>query len=113
MQKKLKKVADKKPEPQKPQPFNERLQDLIDGKVEPPNEMVRYLLEKVKATKKEHDELTQNLTNAKNAIVNMERRMLIVQGANNSYIEDIRTWDKKIIKGDGKPEPEKKASGDA
>lgn len=99
-EKKLKKVDDLKQDPA------DRISDLVKGKVSPPNDVVKYLVEKLKATKEELDELVNSMNQARQAAAAMEKRVIQLQGAHNKYLEDIRNWDKRVVEDEAEPEPE-------
>lgn len=111
MERKLKNV--KKPDEAPAQNPAERLNDIIKGNVEPPNEVVKYLVEKLRATKDEIDELTNSLAQARNAVASMEKRLFSTSGAYNKYIEDIRNWDKQVVPEAVEPEAVEPAAEEA
>lgn len=75
--------------------FEKRLKDLLEGKEPSPNEFVSYMLDKVRAARAEFDDLRDAMQRARIALLNMERRQLVLQGEHNKYIADIMAWDKK------------------
>jgi hypothetical protein len=79
-----------------------RIKDLIDGREPPPNPFVEYMLDKLRVSRKEFDELGKNVQQTRAALEAMEKRLLVVQGEHNKYLEDIRVWDRKL---DEKGEP--------
>ncbi len=79
------------------QELEKRLNDLLEGKEPPPNKFVSYMLDKIRAARKEFDELRGAMQKARAALMSMERRQLVLQGEHNKYIEDIMVWDKKAV----------------
>ena len=71
-----------------------RVEALLEGKVPPPNEFAKYLIEKGRETR-------DNLRGLERTIVEMERKLaqyrqnlLRLQGSFTRSIEDIKNWDK-------------------
>lgn len=108
---KLKKVDNA--EEGSPQTQADRITDLIKGKVKPPNDVVKYLVEKLNANKDELDELVSSLNQARQAAASMEKRIIALQGAHNKYLEDIRNWDKRVVEDEAEPESEPEEASEA
>ncbi len=91
---------------------NSRMRDLLNGKREPPNKFVAYLIEKAKDASGEFMVVQKNAAHTRKTLQQNEDRLLELKGEYNKYIEDIRAWDKEVIDGEGSaPEaPEETAS---
>lgn len=74
----------------------QRLQGLVSGKIKPPNDFVAYLVQKIQKTRTEFIAVQQNIRELSIRTQQMKERALVLQGENNTYLEDIKHWDKKI-----------------
>lgn len=88
---------------------DERISKMLAGVIEPPNRFVAYLLEKLKKARTEYEQLQAQITQGRQVLAELERRLLVVQGEHNKYVEDVRAWDKQIDEN----EPEKTSQPDA
>lgn len=70
-----------------------RLQGMFAGNVEPPTELVAYFISKAKEIAQQGEQVQRQLTQARQAVIQLEARGRELAGAHAKYIEDIRHWD--------------------
>lgn len=82
----------------KQQELNQRMQELMSGQSQPPNEFVGYLLEKLKECRMEHDAVQRNIRELSQRLKQMEERALMLIGQHDKYVADIQQWDRPLEK---------------
>ena len=96
------------------QQIADRLNDLIEGKVKPPNPFVGYMIQKFTEARAAHIALQNNIQQGEQQLTAMKAEAQKLQGVIQNYIEDIRAWDKKSVEGEKVPEvPSDNAVSDA
>jgi hypothetical protein len=93
----------------------ERINKLISGRMEAPNEFITYLVNQVRQVIRESDAVNKELSRHEAAAEQLRMRRSELKGAHQKYIEDIRAFDKPepplgkpeaALKGDNeKPDP--------
>lgn len=76
---------------------DKRLAGLLQGKLEPPNEFVQYLIERFKDARAERDAVVRNVLQMKQRVEALEARRVELEGQSNGYLEDIKKWDKTLV----------------
>ena len=79
--------------------------DILSDKAKAPNEFVQYLADEIRGSRAEMAVLSEQLNQHRNAVQNLERATLQLQGAHNKYMEDIARWVEKAIKATSTPPP--------
>jgi len=74
---------------------DQRLEAMLTGKVNPPNQFAAYIVEKIRGVRIEREKLTFELENGKRLIASMERKLISLESSNNNYLDDLREWDVK------------------
>lgn len=87
----------------KRQEVTQRIQELLAGKVPPPNEFVAYMLTQVKNLRAEGEALNANIEQVERQLRQMHDRSRALQAAHDKYLQDIHQWDRPLNQG----EPEK------
>lgn len=78
----------------------QRILDMISGKTEPPNDAVKYLVDKVQKIRKEREQISKDIEILSKQATALNDRMNDLGAQSNGYIEDIlhfegKTSDKK------------------
>ena len=73
-----------------------RLRDLVSGKVEPPNEFVAYLIQKMIQARTEYIAVASSIQETTTRLAQMKERVVSLQAENNKYLDDIKAWDRKL-----------------
>jgi len=76
----------------------ERLNKMLAGKVEPPNEMVGYFVEQMRKIGSEADNVRKSLQQYRDMASQLESRAHELQGMQKKCVEDIQHWDKDDTK---------------
>jgi len=71
-----------------------RSASLVNGETNPPNEMVSYLVQRIRATRREHEQVTQQLQQLNAQLHSLQQRQANLEGDHNSHIADLQYWDK-------------------
>lgn len=72
----------------------ERVQRLVAGKMEPPNEFCAYLVQQIQQASAEADNVQKNLQQHRETAAKLENRAKELRGVINKYIQDVQQWDK-------------------
>jgi predicted nucleic acid-binding Zn-ribbon protein len=86
---------------------NQRLNDLLTGKVKPSSEVVDYFVKQMAALTRDFDQIEKQLNNAKQAMTQFENRAKEIRGAQAKCVRDIVHWDKKALEPKEETPPEK------
>ncbi len=73
-------------------PEQQLVDAFIEGKKKPPNEMVGYLIEKMKACRTEFGVVQQNIQNLGQQLQAQEARALELNAEFNAYFKDVQHW---------------------
>lgn len=82
---------------QKLRDLNERVTGLLNGSVHAPNEVVEYLLARIRDARKEHEQLTQQIQQLTVQLKQLTQRQAGIEGEYNSRIVDLQHWDRDLI----------------
>lgn len=85
-----------------------RLNDLLNGKENPPNAYTKYIIEKVQKLQQERVEVTGQLRQGEQLLEQLRRRHIELSALVQSLVEDLRRWDKQLAE----PLPKKESSND-
>lgn len=83
----------------KNQAKKQRLEDLISGRAEPPNEFAAYLITQVRDTLGKGNALSQRISLARRQLEQMEHEALRLEGAAEQCAADLSRWDKPLATG--------------
>ncbi|OGO08152.1 MAG: hypothetical protein A2Y61_00270 [Chloroflexi bacterium RBG_13_60_13] len=72
--------------------LDQRLSDLLSGKIEPANEFVAYLANRLKEGVQEDQLLQQNIQQINQRLAQLQRRSIQLQGEQHRYVQDIMAW---------------------
>ena len=72
--------------------FKQQAHDIINGKSEAPNQLVEFLVKRTIESRDEGNSLLSKIKETERVLGVMRRRTQELQGAVNSYFEDIETW---------------------
>ena len=72
----------------------ERVQRLVDGKDEPPNEFCAYLVKQIQQASAEGDAVQKSLQKHRESVAALETRAKEIRGITKKYIKDIQQWDR-------------------
>jgi hypothetical protein len=96
--------------PQAQEAMKQRLAALIDGKIPPPNEFVKYLVERLRSGNEEFRVVQQNIQQQNQRLGELQKRAIQLQGEQGKYVQDITAWwdriTEKKTEGDTKPPKE-------
>lgn len=82
-----------------------RVNRLVAGKEDPPNEFCAYLVQQIQQASTEGDNVRKALQQHREAAGKLETRAKEIRGVINKYIKDIQQWDKPV-------QPEKPSEGE-
>lgn len=71
-----------------------RLQDLIDGKIPPPNQYAAFIIGQIKTVYEQAGQLDHQLGAAKAQVNSLQQQIVKLVGAAEQYAKDLETWDK-------------------
>jgi hypothetical protein len=74
--------------------FMERLNKMLAGKIDPPNEMVGYFVDQMRKIGSEADVVRKNLQQHRETAARLENRARELQGMQQKCIQDVQHWDK-------------------
>lgn len=81
--------------------MKQRMAALIDGKIPPPNEFVKYLVDRLRTGNEEFRVVQQNIQELNNRLNQFQKRAIQLQGEQNKYAQDITAWwDRVALKAD-------------
>lgn len=95
---------------------NQRIEKLLQGDLEAPNQFVAYLVKQAKQARQDLAVLSNNIQQGEQQLAQMRQNALRLQGQVSKYIEDIRAWDKEVLDGGAtaaKPDSEAGAKPEA
>jgi hypothetical protein len=73
---------------------NSRAAALVNGEIKPPNEMVSYLVQRIRATRREYEQVTQQIQQLNTQLQSLTQRQANLEGDHNSHVADLQFWDK-------------------
>lgn len=76
--------------------LNERVIELANGKAEAPNEVVGYLITRLNSTRREHEQVLQQIKTLTSQLQALQQRQINLEGEYNSRISDIQYWDREL-----------------
>ena len=68
------------------------INELLEGKAEPPSEIVKYFLEQLKMIQAEMQPLSSEINKLKSMLKNQEVRLVELLGIHKTKVEDLRIW---------------------
>lgn len=80
---------------------NKRIQEMVEGKLDPPNKFVSYLVGKLRESRQELIQTQKSHSNLMTMVQRAEKEMVGLQSECRKYAEDIRAWDKEVLSGGG------------
>lgn len=84
---------------EKNQKLSGRIDGFLTGKIQPPNEFVRYMIEKLRMNIAESDMVQKGIRDLENQLVRHREKALLLQGERQSCAQDIDEWDREIVSG--------------
>ncbi len=76
------------------QQWQERLQNLINGRATPHNDVAKYMTDQLRKIVMEIKQATETFQQHRNAAAQAEKQLVQLQGQQTKYIEDLKHWDK-------------------
>ena len=70
----------------------QQARNILEDKAEAPNQFVEFLVKRAKESRDEGTQLVAKIKEAKGMLAIMQNRAQELQGAINTYVEDIETW---------------------
>lgn len=74
----------------------ERVEKLVKGEVEPPNEFASFIVQQLRETIRKGSLLRQQLIYARAEVKKMEQEAIKLEGAADSYASDLEQWDRPL-----------------
>jgi peptidoglycan hydrolase CwlO-like protein len=78
------------------------VKELLEGKIDPPNEFVTYLRDQANGLRTRFGELDGFVMKARKELEAAEAEKHQLQGAHNKAIADLKHWAEKAAEGNGK-----------
>ena len=72
-----------------------RMQGLVDGKIEPPSDMVRYFVEQIRSNQKEFFETNKHRQQLQKDLAQAQSRILELKGQFEQTMADLKEWDRR------------------
>jgi hypothetical protein len=73
---------------------NSRAASLVTGEIAPPNEIVEYLVQRIRATRKDYEQTTQQIQQLETQLHSLRQRQANLEGDHNGHVADLQYWDK-------------------
>lgn len=71
-----------------------RVQDLITGTVQPPNEVAAYFVRKIQVGLAQGQDVARKLSAARTTVAQLEQEALRLEGQVHAHVQDLKAWDK-------------------
>lgn len=93
------------------QMMQQRVSDLITGKIEPPNEFAEYLIKQANQAAQGAEQAAGELARLRSQVKQLETELIKLSGIADQYIVDLQKWDRPLAsstqKKEAAPEGEK------
>lgn len=73
-----------------------RLRNLLAGQVPPPNEFAGFIIEQLRTTMTQGQQISRKLSQARATVKEFEEEGLRLEGVANQYARDLDKWDKPV-----------------
>lgn len=74
--------------------FQKRIDDLLLDKVKPSHPFAEYIVQRMKETRNQREELMHNLSQLERRVEAMRMERVALEGQMRGYVDDLRRWDK-------------------
>lgn len=74
----------------------ERLQKMLGGQIQAPNEFAEYLVQQLRETMARGQQLAQKLSSHRRQVKTLEEEGLRLEGVADQHLRDLAKWDKPI-----------------
>ena len=76
-----------------------RVQDLVEGKVPPPNEYAAHIVKKIQSVWGEGQQTSKQIQTLEGQLMQLREKQLKLQGAGDMYLQDLQEWDRNLTEG--------------